>query len=82
MAIIFVAIQLEILEDMAAFDEIADLTIVVAGFMAWYGLRACYHDKPNPIELAVLVNVHMLCGACQHLDRKGHFTSGDATALT
>ena len=61
--IAFAAIQLEIFDDVASFDEIGDLTILGAAFMVWRGLRTCYHQKAHPVELAMLVAIHMLCGS-------------------
>ena len=81
--IVFTAIQLEIFDDVASFDEIGDLTIVGAAFMVWHGLRACYHQKAHPIELAMLVAIHLLCGAALYSQDPllGTFAVAGAAAL-
>jgi len=60
--IIVVAIQLEVLDDILTFDEVGDSTILIAGVISWFRIRAAALNKPQPIELGILTAVHVLLG--------------------
>ena len=63
--IVATAVYLEILDDVVSFDELGDVTIFLAAVLAWYGLRLAATSRPQPIELGILIIIHLGLAAGQ-----------------